>query len=182
MELQVQYIYLLKEREFVNTKENVYKVGKTKQVNHKRLNQYPKGSILLLQIVCGNCDVNEKNICKLFRDKYTQRKDIGSEYFEGNYHSMINDICTTVSNEDPKNPESIKKHSNVRTCECCNFSTIHKSVFDNHNKSNRHLNRLNNPTEEENVKIPLFNCLKCRKKYVTQSGLWKHTRTCREVL
>ena len=180
MELQVQYIYLLKEREFVNTKENVYKVGKTKQVNHKRLNQYPKGSILLLQIVCGNCDTNEQTICKLFQKKYKQRKDIGSEYFEGNYHLMINDICTTVSNEDPKNPESIKKHSNVRTCECCNFSTKYKNVFDNHNKSKRHLINQNKPIDVENM--VLFDCLQCKKSYTSRSGLWRHMQTCTEIL
>lgn len=31
-----QYIYLLQEREFIKTNENIYKIGKTKQENCKR--------------------------------------------------------------------------------------------------------------------------------------------------
>ena len=34
-----QYIYLLQEQEFVNTKENVYKVGMTNEENCERFNQ-----------------------------------------------------------------------------------------------------------------------------------------------
>ena len=45
--MDTQYIYLLQEREFIKTKEPIYKIGKTKQVNNKRFGQYPKGSVLL---------------------------------------------------------------------------------------------------------------------------------------
>ena len=48
----INYIYLLQEREFIKTKEHIYKVGMTKQENHERFNQYPKGSILLFQMIC----------------------------------------------------------------------------------------------------------------------------------
>jgi len=33
----IGYIYLLQEREFIKTKENIYKLGKTKQENLKRI-------------------------------------------------------------------------------------------------------------------------------------------------
>lgn len=39
--MTTNYIYLLQEREFIKTNENVYKVGMTKKENHKRFNQYP---------------------------------------------------------------------------------------------------------------------------------------------
>ena len=61
-----QYIYLLQEREFIKCKENIYKIGKTKQEKFKRFNQYPNGSILLLYIICNDCDSNEKQIINLF--------------------------------------------------------------------------------------------------------------------
>ena len=32
----LNYIYLLKEREFIKTKEDIYKIGMTKKPNHER--------------------------------------------------------------------------------------------------------------------------------------------------
>ena len=54
------YIYLLQEREFIKTKENVYKIGRTKKENYKRFHQYPKGSVLLFQMICNNCENIDK--------------------------------------------------------------------------------------------------------------------------
>jgi hypothetical protein len=56
------YIYLLQEREFITTKQNIYKLGKTKQENLQRFKQYPKGSKLLLQQVCDGCDILETEL------------------------------------------------------------------------------------------------------------------------
>ncbi len=86
------YIYLIHLREFIKTNENIYKIGKTKQENNKRFNQYPKGSKILIYIICDNCDALEKDIIKIFKNKYNHRKDIGTEYFEGNFEDMIKDI------------------------------------------------------------------------------------------
>jgi hypothetical protein len=94
-----QYIYLLQEREFIKTKENIYKVGMTEKENHKRFNQYPKGSILLCQLICDNCKNIEKIVLKLFKQNFKQRKDIGNEYFEGDYKIMIDIIYSTIKNE-----------------------------------------------------------------------------------
>lgn len=41
-----EYIYLLQEREFKNTKEPVYKIGKTKQKHNKRLSSWFLGKYL----------------------------------------------------------------------------------------------------------------------------------------
>jgi len=83
-----EYIYLLHPYEFINN--NIYKIGKTKQENLKRFNNYLKGSVLLYQTVCVNSDVTEKEILKLFKTKYNLMK--GYEYFQGDYNEMINDI------------------------------------------------------------------------------------------
>ena len=48
---QYELDYLLQEREFVKTKENIYKVGMTQKENYERFNQYPKGSVLLFQMI-----------------------------------------------------------------------------------------------------------------------------------
>jgi len=95
----VNYIYLLQEREFIKTNENIYKIGMSKKQNHKRFNQYPKGSILLFQMICDDCVFIEKQILKLFKEEFIQRKDIGTEYFEGIYNDMIDIIYSTIKNE-----------------------------------------------------------------------------------
>jgi hypothetical protein len=94
------YIYLLQEREFLKTKENIFKVGMTTKLNHKRFNQYPKSSILLFQIICQNCKDIEKIIIEKFKNIFKIRKDIGNEYFEGDYLNMIDIIYTTVKQEN----------------------------------------------------------------------------------
>ena len=53
-----EYIYLLQEREFIKTKENIYKLGKSKQENLKRIQNYPNGTKLNIQLECENCDIN----------------------------------------------------------------------------------------------------------------------------
>jgi uncharacterized C2H2 Zn-finger protein len=98
--MNTQYIYLLQEREFIKTKESIYKIGKTKQENNKRFNNYPNGSILLLQIICIDCDKCENLVMKLFKSKYIHCKEIGNEYFKGDYKEMINDIYNIIYNEN----------------------------------------------------------------------------------
>ena len=78
----INYIYLLQEREFIKTQENIYKVGMTTKENHQRFNQYPKSSLLLFQMICNDCRHSEKQIIKLFKERFTHRRDIGNEYFE----------------------------------------------------------------------------------------------------
>jgi len=96
-----QYIYLLQEREFVNSKQKIYKIGMTCQENHKRFNQYKKGSILLFQIICTDCRLLEKNIIKIFKEKFKQRKeDVGNESFEGDFKHMIDIIYQCVRQEN----------------------------------------------------------------------------------
>jgi hypothetical protein len=87
-----EYIYLLQEREFVNSEKSIYKLGKSKQDNTARVRQYPKGSILLFQKICNNCDANETELIKLFNEKYVKHSEIGNEYFEGNVNEMMRDI------------------------------------------------------------------------------------------
>ena len=97
-----QYIYLLQEREFTKTGENIYKVGMTTKNNYERFNQYPKGSILLFQIICTDCKNVEKKVLKKFNKKFKLKKDIGNEYFEGDYKYMIKIIYSIVKKEDSK--------------------------------------------------------------------------------
>jgi hypothetical protein len=83
-----QYIYLLREREFINNNQDVYKIGRTHQELTKRFNKYPKGSQLILHIACLDSIKAEGELLKKFRAKFIQRTDIGSEYFEGSVEEM----------------------------------------------------------------------------------------------
>jgi hypothetical protein len=107
------YIYLLQEREFINSKQNIYKVGMTKKENLVRFKQYPKGSILLFQIICSNCNKMEKDVLKKFKEIFKQKKDIGTEYFEGEYKNMIDIIYDIVKNES----ENDKKIESLKTAD-----------------------------------------------------------------
>lgn len=64
------YVYLLQVREFVNSNQNVYKLGKTTQSNYKRFNSYPNDSILFFQTMCYDCDKVEKELIDIFKQKY----------------------------------------------------------------------------------------------------------------
>lgn len=107
------YIYLLQEREFIKTNDNVYKVGMTKKENHKRFNQYPKGSILLFQMICNDCKNMEKIIIIKFKQHFKLRKDIGNEYFEGDYKNMVDIIYSTVKNENDECVNFYEKNDNM---------------------------------------------------------------------
>ena len=100
--MEIQYIYLLQTREYVNSGEPIYKVGKTKQINYSRFLQYPNGSIQLFQCICNNCDILEKKVIKLFQKKYINHKIAGREYFRGELCLMINDLFNIISNEKVK--------------------------------------------------------------------------------
>jgi hypothetical protein len=93
------YIYLLIEREFIKTNENIYKIGKTKQEFGKRFNQYPKGSNLFLHLYVKNIDIFEKNMIDLFGLEFKRRLDIGYEYFEGDLNNMIQLIFNYYFND-----------------------------------------------------------------------------------
>ena len=95
--MKLQYIYLIQLREFMKSGEPIFKVGRTHQENFKRFYQYPKGSIILFQIICKDCNKIENKIIIHFKEKYIFRKDIGNEYFEGNFINMMDDIYKIVN-------------------------------------------------------------------------------------
>jgi hypothetical protein len=96
--MKLQYVYLIQLREFIKSGEQIYKIGRTNQENFKRFYQYPKGSKILFQIVCDNSKNVEKEIIINLKKKYIFRKDIGNEYFEGNFINMIDDIYKIIKN------------------------------------------------------------------------------------
>jgi hypothetical protein len=104
-----QYIYLLQTREFVNSNQPIYKIGKTTKSNFIRFNQYPNGSVLLFQSSCYDCNELERKIINLFTMRYKICSLIGREYFEGDSRKMIMDLCGLINEEIiDKNDDSLK--------------------------------------------------------------------------
>jgi hypothetical protein len=121
--MTAQYIYLLKEREFIKTDENIYKIGRTCQENDKRVRSYPKGSVLLIQSICKNCVEFEALLIKKFKETFIHRKDIGNEYFDGDglkmltiFLEFLKDDCftmTKIQEEYVKDEKYIKDEEQI---------------------------------------------------------------------
>ena len=86
-----EYIYCLRETEFVISCKHVYKIGKTKQNNFKRFTQYPCGSEIKMAIEVIDCDAIEKKLIDVCLKKFKLYK--GNEYFQTNNYL---DIQTTI--------------------------------------------------------------------------------------
>jgi hypothetical protein len=83
------HLYLIKEREFIKTNENIFKIGKSKNIKN-RMPSYPKDSVLYYICFCRDIDIVEKFMIAHFSTVFIQRQDIGTEYFECIHE---NDIC-----------------------------------------------------------------------------------------
>lgn len=77
-----EYIYVMQEREFINSKEPTYKVGRTTNPS-KRFAAYPKNSELLL--LCGvlDCKTAEMAVKNMMKAMFVQKTEYGCEYFQG---------------------------------------------------------------------------------------------------
>jgi len=195
--MNLQYVYLLQEREFIKTKEPVYKIGRTKQPNATRFSQYPKESSLIFQSSCIDCESCEKLIIQFFSNKYIHRTDIGNEYFEGNYNDMILNIMKVVAinietsikiidtdiETKPIIAPVITKEvlpmiynskytkMNKYCCIVCNFSTTTNYCLEMHFGTRKHSLNTESPD-----RIEKFHCITCKKQYKGLSGLWSHKK------
>ena len=88
-------VYLLITREFYNARQNVYKIGRSSNIQ-SRFKTYPNGSITLIVRPCKDCVESEKVIMREFKERFVQRVDIGSEYFEGDVVEMIETFNSLV--------------------------------------------------------------------------------------
>jgi hypothetical protein len=95
----LNYIYLLHTRECIAIRQNIYKLGKTTQPNLKRFNQYPKGSILLHQSICIDCNNLERRLITDFKHTFEQQQYYGTEYFKGDWCEMRRIIQDYIDNE-----------------------------------------------------------------------------------
>ena len=102
-----EYVYLLREREFVRLNEPVYKVGRTKQAPNERFNGYPKGSEIELYVRVNDSATIEKQIIQTFKRDFIHKKDYGNEYFEGTAKEMIKRILMYATQSSTSSVDDI---------------------------------------------------------------------------
>jgi hypothetical protein len=82
------FIYIIHEREFIESNKNIYKIGRTHNTT-KRIANYPKNSIYCFFRQSNNMIKDENKLVKTFKDNFIHKNEIGNEYFEGNLTDMI---------------------------------------------------------------------------------------------
>jgi hypothetical protein len=86
------YVYLI-EKFNVNSKEYIYKFGKTNRECSKRLKEHGDEAKVLLIIDVDNCNVIEKKILNILRNTVNIKQcDFGNEYFLCNDKQFIKNI------------------------------------------------------------------------------------------
>lgn len=135
----MEHVYILHEREFIRLKENVYKIGRTKQKPHQRFNGYPKGSIPIYTKSVYDCLKIENIILSIFKKRYIQKLEYGTEYFEGDHNDMINQINEIIikydiyeiqnNNIHIENDNKYKNNPNEVTQENKNDTSVCKTII-----------------------------------------------------
>ncbi len=149
---EAEYIYIIKTREFIRSNEDVFKIGRTSQINLGRYENYPKYSLLLYQSLCLNSKLAENKIKDLFNFKY-KKLSIGTEYFEGNFWSMRNDIINIINEVDYQiliENGSFKLNiqasilDKIENCKDNNKKNIIRNEINNINNNNDNNDSINN--------------------------------------
>ena len=89
------YVYLIHVREFLLTGQPVYKFGRTHDI-FSRFKQYPNKSKLIFSSFSTDCVSHERVILMRLRRRFTNRKDFGSEYFEGDLNDILFEVTRLV--------------------------------------------------------------------------------------
>jgi acyl carrier protein phosphodiesterase len=85
----IEYIYLIREREFVRLNEETYKIGLSKKYDiTKRFYKYGKGIEIVCFFAVNDSFKYEKLIMNEFLKNFEQRKEYGTEYFTGDKNKM----------------------------------------------------------------------------------------------
>lgn len=93
----IGYVYIIMLREHIRTEESIYKIGNTRDFT-KRMKDYPPGSATLFVSQVADRIKCEKDIIMRLQQNYNRRFDIGNEYFEGDFESIIRDVNECVYN------------------------------------------------------------------------------------
>lgn len=97
------YLYIMQLREHANSAQDVFKVGRTRDII-QRMADYPSNSALLFCAQVSDMFEGEKRLLAALRIAHTQRTDIGSEYFEAPYGDIVTAVNAVVATLLPQVP------------------------------------------------------------------------------
>jgi hypothetical protein len=129
-----EYVYMIREREFIRMKEHTYKIGKTRQEPNTRLTGYPKKSKVIIFVEVDNCTIVENKIKEKFTKLFTQKRAYGTERFNGDPNEMLTEFMNIV-NEQSK---IIKFNKNIVFA---NLPRITTSIDDPNKKADASIER-----------------------------------------
>lgn len=97
MNFDGQYIYIIKEREFINTDEDVYKIGSSSSVSES-MSRIPKGSNVYMIVKVNNAAKVEVEIVTQLKKckSLIHYACIGDEYFQGDIITIINTASQAI--------------------------------------------------------------------------------------
>ena len=140
----------------------IYKIGRSRQPDVKRVRSYPKTYQLVSMNTCTNCVYIEAELIKLFHTKY--KIAYRREYFVGDEVEMAKDIRSMIDSYIP----------NHFHCKLCSFDTHVKAEYDDHLTTEEHRLKV----EEEDEKFNQRKLLKqCNHEDVRKSKDMEHKIT-----
>jgi uncharacterized C2H2 Zn-finger protein len=96
-----EYIYILRECDFVRLNEDIYKIGRTSKTNPEdRFQKYRKGTEIIGFFKVNDSIECENKIIKCFSNHNNIKKmnEYGKEYFQGNRNELLKEILQIVKN------------------------------------------------------------------------------------
>jgi hypothetical protein len=92
--IKYDYLYILIERNCIDNRLGIFKVGKTRRKPFDRLSEYERNSVFLAYSVVDNCDKRERELHQLLKTKFKQMLEYGNEYYKADpieiYNEFIN--------------------------------------------------------------------------------------------
>jgi hypothetical protein len=164
-------IYLIQPKEYIDKKQNIYKIGMTRRYVNDRLAQYEKGSNPIFTRNVDNAREVEKILLKEFNAKFKCVK--GREYFEGNCSEMIDIINDKIKDYISNN---MNNSINNITNDITNCITISE---DKHKEEVREIEEPENNTDTEEAKKEAmkngsYECYTCGKYFGNVTKLKVH--------
>lgn len=119
------YIYLLWPREFKNSKNPIYKIGKTQDICCRKINKrftgYPKDSTIILLAITTSVDETEIKLIHLFNELFEKQANLGIEYFKGDCNKMVSEILKNINHINVQEVEQKPKSDNAELRQIFNY-------------------------------------------------------------
>jgi hypothetical protein len=176
-----QYVYMLIRQDQICRKENIYKIGRTCNLT-ARLKGYTKGSYYILTNKVDDNLFVENAMIKKFKEKFIQRHQIGTEYFEGDLEDMKREFEEVVKlcAERLSAKKLIADERGIYKCECGVICTS-KYNLQRHLLSKTHELNLRHGEHVTATERGLFECKLCNYSSSHKGNFRKHIFSAKHI-